>query len=104
MFGLRKSERAAYEGHIQDLQEQIHWLRSCLPWVVPMGGPTRPGSAPGAAPPPLALLDPTDDPPRLHMSEEEEDVHDALRRGDLDTEEAKAILRTLGLNDEIELA
>lgn len=105
MFGLRKSERAAFEAHIESLNEQIHWLRSCLPWVVPMGGTTRPVSAPGAAPPPLAVFEPTTELPLpLHVSEEEEDVMEAVRNGDLDMEEAKAILKTLGLNDEIELA
>ena len=106
MFGLRKSERAVYEAHIASLDEQIHWLRSCLPWVVPMGATASRGSTPGAAPPPLALLDSNDDLPLpRHVSEEEEDVMEAVSRGDLDLTEAKAILQTLGFNnDEIELA
>lgn len=106
MFGLRKSERAAFEAHIESLNEQIHWLRSCLPWVVPMGATASArASVPGVAPPPLApsLVD-DGMPLGLSMTEEEEDVMDAVRRGDLDMEEAKAILKTLGLNDEIELA
>lgn len=102
MFGLRKTERAAFESHIASLEEQIHWLRSCLPWVVPTGAPAGAVSSRmvSSAPPPLVNAEQA---PSLHMSEEEEDVMDAVRRGDLDTEEARAILRTLGLNDEIEL-
>lgn len=106
MFGLRKSERAAYEAHIESLNEQIHWLRSCLPWVVPMGVTAGArASAPGATPPPLAPSTIDDGLPiGLGVSDEEEDVLDAVRRGDLDMEEAKAVLRTLGLSDEIQLA
>lgn len=103
MFGLRKSERAVYEAHIATLQEQVHWLRSCLPWVVPTAGTTVASTRLGATPPPLAAFEPEDGLP-LHISEDEEDIREAVRNGDLDTEEAKAILRTLGLNDEIEFA
>lgn len=106
MFGISKRERAAFESHIESLNEQIHWLRSCLPWVVPMG-PTAPGSATrtlGSEPAPVWPAETEGDlaVSPLYMSDEEEEVQAALERGDIDTEEAKAILKTLGLNPEID--
>lgn len=106
MFGISKRERAAFEAHIASQNEQIHWLRSCLPWVVPMG-PTAPGSAPrtlGSEPAPVWPAETEGDlaVSPLYMSDEEEEVQSALERGDIDTEEAKAILKTLGLNPEID--
>jgi len=105
MFGISKRERAAFESHIESLNEQIHWLRSCLPWVVPTG-PTVAGdrSALGSEPAPMWPAETEGDLAisPLHMSEEEEEVQEALARGDIDTEEAKAILKTLGLNPEID--
>ena len=96
MFG-RKS---ANDILIESLREEIHWLRSCIPWAV-HGGP-----AGASAPTPLELTLAGDLPPMtpMSMSEEEEDVQHMLDNGDIDAEEAKAILATLGFqNTEIEL-
>ena len=99
MFGISKRERAAFEAHIEALNEQIHWLRSCIPWVV-QPGPVPATRALGSEPALVPLAETPLEP--LHMSEEEEEVQDALARGDIDVEEAKAILTTLGLNPEID--
>lgn len=107
MFGLRKLERQAYEAHIASLQEQVHWLRSCIPWVVPVGS-TAPAAPRLGVSPPLAppVQDDQDDllsgprGPLAPMTDEEEDVLDAFHRGELDKEEAKAILTTLGIEPE----
>lgn len=102
MFGLSKRERAAFEAHIEALNEQIHWLRSCIPWVV-QPGPVPATRALGSEPAPVWPAEPAEQPLEpLHMSEEEEEVQAALERGDIDVEEAKAILATLGLNPEID--
>lgn len=108
MFGLRKSERQAYEAHIASLTEQVHWLRSCLPWVVPIGGtaPAVPQLGSGTLPPLAAPVNDPDDilsgprGPLAPMTDEEEDVLDAFHRGELDKEEATAILKTLGIEPE----
>lgn len=99
---LSKRERAAFESHIETLREEVHWLRSCLPWVVPTGAP-------------VSLLPPQNEPAwgnlggaaptieALSVSEEEEDIQAMLERGEIDTEEAQALLKTLGYaNTEIE--
>lgn len=107
MFRLRKSERAAFEAHIADLKEEIHWLRSCIPWAVPVGT-TRPVGA--ATPPPLVVeplqVDEQDDfaprGPLAPLSEEEEDVVEAVKRGDLTEEEGRQVLKLLGSVEEIE--
>lgn len=102
MFGISKRERAAFEAHIEALNEQIHWLRSCIPWVVQPGPVTATRSL-SAEPGPVWPAESAEQPlSPLYMSEEEEEVQAALERGDIDVEEAKAILATLGFNPEIE--
>lgn len=102
MFGISKRERAAFEAHIESLNEQIHWLRSCIPWVV-QPGPVTASRALGSEPALMPSAETAEQPLEpLYMSEEEEEVQAALERGDIDVEEAKAILTTLGLNPEID--
>lgn len=106
MFGLRKSERQAYEGHIETLREEIHWLRSCIPWAVAQGSATPAARVLGSGTLPPIVQDEQDDQlplvadPLRPMSDEEEDVYDAYQRGELDKEEAKAMLAVLGIEPE----
>ena len=106
MFGLSKRERAAYELVIESQREEIHWLRSCIPWAVPTGGTVAPSPRLELSKAPLPLVPLGSEPDRLYMTEEEEDLDFYVRNGDLDLTEAQELLAAAGARnpEEIEMA
>jgi len=102
MFGLSKRERVAFELVIESQREEIHWLRSCIPWAVPAGA-VAPSPRRDISKTPLVPLG--EEPDRLYMTEEEEDLDFYVRNGDLDLAAAQELLVAAGArNPEIEMA
>lgn len=93
MFGLAKRERNALELVIEHQREEIHWLRSCIPWAVPTGAPAPLVRATTEKEPLPEILAGTD---RLHMTEEEEDLQFLLDAGEINLQEMKELLEAAG--------
>lgn len=84
------SERAAYEGHISSLNDQIAWLRATVESLTGLG------QRAAAPPPDLPTM-------RLYESEEEEDIREMLDAGLIDAEDAQRALEAAGaLSTDIE--
>lgn len=100
MFGLAKSEREALNLVIEHQREEIHWLRSCIPWAVPAVAAPPIVRAAGAEKLP-EVLDGTE---RLFMTEEEEDLQYLLDSGEINLQEMKKLLEAAGArSSEIEV-
>lgn len=85
-----ESERAAYEGHIASLNDQITWLRATVESLTGLGQRA-------AAPPQQAPS------MKLYTSEEEEDIQEMLAAGLIDAEDATRALEAVGaLSTDIE--
>lgn len=95
MFGLAKREREALNSLIETQREEIHWLRSCIPWAVPAGVPAPLGAR---------IVDDyagdlkklAEDDGRLYMTEEEEDLQFLLDSGEINLQEMKELLEAAG--------
>lgn len=93
MFGLAKRERDALSLVIEHQREEIHWLRSCIPWAVPAGAAAPLVRAKTAN---EILPEVLEDADRLHMSEEEEDLQFLLDSGEISLQEMKELLEAAG--------